>query len=268
MKRLLLSALLCAVALPSSAQTTAAPAAPAYDDVKKLVETNMGFVPETVTRFDMGMYEVTVGRQILYVDKDVRFVFQGNLFDVKTRENLTGTRHEMLSMIDPTTLPTQLALKFVEGKGERVLHVFSDPQCEGCRRLTQSLLKMENVTVYTYVTPIMESEDLAKRILCDKDPAKAWKEWMLDKKEPASDGKCANDTAAKNLKLAQHLDITTVPTIFFPDGIRHEGSMNKMQLEAKFAPPCPIEHMHENDPEHQRKKRLYQHQPKKVEYIP
>lgn len=267
MKRLLLSALLCAVALPSTAQTTPA-AAPAYDDVKKLVETNMGFAPETVTRLDMGIYEVTVGRQILYVDKDVRFVFQGNVFDIKTRENLTQTRHEMLSMVDTSTLPTQLALKFVQGKGERVMHVFSDPKCEGCRRLTQSLDKMENVTIYTYVTPIMESEDLAKRILCDKDPAKAWKDWMLDKKEPTGDGKCANDTAAKNLKLAEQLEITTVPTIFFPDGQRHEGSMNKMQIEGKFAPPCPIEHMHENDPEHQRKKRLYEHQPKKVEYIP
>ena len=207
---------------------------------------------------------MTFGRQILYVDKDARYVFQGNLFDVKTRENLTQTRHDMLSMVDPTTLPKDLAIKFVHGTGERVLYVFSDPKCEGCRRLAQSIDKFENATVYTFVTPIMDSDDIAKRIFCAKDPAQAWKDWMLDKKEPGNDGKCDTPKVEQNKKLAEYLDITTVPTMFFPDGLRHEGSLNKMQLEAKYAPPCPIEHMHENDPDYQRKKRLYQHQPKKV----
>jgi thiol:disulfide interchange protein DsbC len=52
------------------------------------------------------------------------------------------------------TLPLADAIKTVRGKGERVIAVFSDPDCPFCRRLETELDKLDNVTLYTFLYPL------------------------------------------------------------------------------------------------------------------
>jgi thiol:disulfide interchange protein DsbC len=59
------------------------------------------------------------------------------------------------------------ALKTVRGNGQRQLAIFSDPNCGYCKRLEKSLQQLDNVTIYTYLIPILspDSAQKSKQIL-------------------------------------------------------------------------------------------------------
>jgi len=78
------------------------------------------------------------------------------------------------------------AIVWKNGTGARKLVVFSDPNCGYCKRLEVDLQKLKNVTVYTFLIPVLgpESGEKSKNIWCSKDQAKAWLGWMLEGKLP------------------------------------------------------------------------------------
>jgi hypothetical protein len=69
----------------------------------------------------------------------------------------------------------------VRGNGKRKLAVFEDPNCGYCKRFERDLQKVDNVTVYMFLYPILsqDSADKSRNIWCAKDKAKAWTDWMV-----------------------------------------------------------------------------------------
>ena len=59
------------------------------DRVKVLVKQKMSIEADSVTRLPSGLYEVVADRNLLYVDKDVKYFFSGYIFDIATQKNLT-----------------------------------------------------------------------------------------------------------------------------------------------------------------------------------
>ena len=82
-----------------------------------------------------GIYEVYVSGKIIYTDENAKYLFFGNLLDVKNQKNLTEDRISELSKIDVKQLPLKQAIKHIKGKGERTLYVFTDPDCPYCQKL-------------------------------------------------------------------------------------------------------------------------------------
>jgi thiol:disulfide interchange protein DsbC len=63
---------------------------------------------------------------------------------------------DALSRIDfNKDLPLQYAIKQVSGSGKRVIAVFEDPNCSYCRKLRTDLMKMKDLTLYTFAYPIL-----------------------------------------------------------------------------------------------------------------
>ena len=124
----------------------------------------------------------------------------------------------------------------VKGNGARKIAVFSDPNCPYCHKLEQMLTQVDNVTVYTFLFPILseDSNTKAKQIWCSADRAKAWRDWMTAKTAPGGAGTCDTPLEA-NLKLGQQLNVTGTPAIIFPDGSRAPGLIDAATLERKFA---------------------------------
>ena len=177
-------------------------AAPDTDRVKTLVKQKMNIEATSVKKLPVGLYEVVANRSLLYVDKDVKFLFAGHIFDIASQKNLTQERLDDLWSSDIKSLPLDQALKTTHGKGERKLYVFADPFCSFCQRLEKTLQNLENVTIYTFVAPLMNSEEMVKRILCSPDPQLAWDNWMLDQKEPpALASQCNTTIDEKNMEL-------------------------------------------------------------------
>jgi thiol:disulfide interchange protein DsbC len=97
---------------------------------------------------------------------------------------------------------------------------------------------MNNVTVYTFMYNILAPDSFvkSKNIWCTTDRLKAWDDWMLNGKTPATAAAgCTTTPNDKVLALGQKLHITGTPTIFFADGTRVPGAVDGPALEEKWA---------------------------------
>jgi len=180
-----------------------------------------------------GLYEVTVGKQILYSDTTGRYLLLGNIRDTNTGADLTQAREDQLNKIDFASLPLKDAVKVVRGNGKRKIAVFSDPTCPYCHKLEETLQSVDNITVYTFLDPILSDRavSMAKQIWCSKDPAKAWENWMVRREPLTGDGSCDVTALNNNLKRGQEMNVTGTPTVFLADGNRLPGAVSADDLE-------------------------------------
>ncbi len=99
------------------------------------------------------------GDDSLYTDAQANFfVIDGSIIEAKSGRNLTEERLQKLSAIEFGALPLDLALKIQRGNGKRVLAMFTDPYCPYCRRLEQSLLQIDDITVYVFMYPVIRPD--------------------------------------------------------------------------------------------------------------
>ncbi|HCZ14490.1 MAG TPA: thiol:disulfide interchange protein [Candidatus Accumulibacter sp.] len=212
--------------------------------VKKAVEEKLGAVVTSVTRTPyLDLYEVYVNGQVVYTDEKVSVLLVGSLIDGKTMKNVTSERIQKLSAIKFADLPLELAVKQVRGDGQRVFVTFEDPNCGYCKRLAKEIAKLDNVTIYTFLYPILSPDSLEKsnRIWCSTDKAKAWNEWMLDGQTPGGKGDCDTTAVKKSVELGRKLAVSGTPTIFFADGERVPGAIPLAKIEEKLAQaPRPL----------------------------
>lgn len=188
-----------------------------------------------------GIFEVRFqsrdGPQIIYTDAQGAYIFTGSLIDAKNDRNLTEERMTKLTAVEWSQLPLDLAIKVQRGNGKRAVAMFTDPYCPYCRRLEQTLLQINDVTVYVFMYPVIrpEAADHSRAAWCSKDRAKAWLELAANDrpKIPAASPNCANPVD-KVLELGRSLRVTGTPTLFFPDGERAGGGMPLEQLRAKL----------------------------------
>ena len=140
-----------------------------------------------------GLWEVRYGgTEILYSDDKGEHIFvNGSLVETKTRTDLTEARIEKLLAVSWDKLPMKDALVIRQGTGARKMAVFVDPNCGYCKRFERDLAGIKDVTVYTFLMPILGPDSTVKSrdIWCAKDPAKAWRAWMLDGAAPPTAAK-------------------------------------------------------------------------------
>ena len=185
-----------------------------------------------------GLFEVRIGNDIFYTDPEGNYLIQGALIDTRARKNLTEERINKLTAIDFKDLQLKNAFTVVRGNGKRKVAVFEDPNCPYCKRFEKDLEKIDNVTVHTFLVPILgaDSTEKSRRIWCASDKAKTWDDWMLRNVAPKEAGaKC--DTAAldANVAFARKYNITGTPTLVFVDGHRVPGAINTQQIEQLLA---------------------------------
>jgi thiol:disulfide interchange protein DsbC len=183
-----------------------------------------------------GLFEVRVGNELFYTDADGNFLIQGNLIDTKLQRNLTEERMDKLLAIDFSALPVKDAFTIVRGSGKRKVAVFEDPNCGYCKRFERDLQKVDNVTIYMFLYPILgpDSTDKSRNIWCAKDRAKAWQDFMVrDQAAPAAS--CDTGALARNLEFGKKYKITGTPTLVFADGSRVPGAIGAAQVEKLLA---------------------------------
>jgi len=173
-----------------------------------------------------GLYEVYVAGKMIYTDESAQYLLFGNLLDIKNKRNLTEERLVELNKIDVKQLPLEQAIKYVKGKGERTLYVFTDPDCPYCQKLEQYMTTIDNVAIYLFLFPLKklhpQAEIAANKIWCAKNQYDAWEDYMLHRKLPQSATQC-DAPIQKNLLLGQKLKITGTPTLFLQNGERVAG---------------------------------------------
>lgn len=217
-------------------------------EIQKSLEAKLGIKVESVTKAGyLGLYEVYADGHIFYTDEKLTAMLVGgdliraqqaiNLIDLKNSRNITDERMRKLTAIKFSELPLDQAIKQVKGDGKRVLATFEDPNCGYCKRLAKDLQKLDNVTIYTFLYPILSEDSLKKsrQIWCSADRSKAWNDWIIDGKNPGGRDNCDTTAVTRNQEYGRRLNITGTPTVIFADGERVPGAIPLKVLEQKLA---------------------------------
>lgn len=182
-----------------------------------------------------GIYEVVVGRKVFYVTADGKYLIFGNIVDPVSKKSLTEDRTQQLSKIDWNKLPLDLAIKEVNGTGERKLAVFSDPECPYCQMFERQVAPLlTNTTIYTFLFPLpmhQKAKPDAEAIWCSKDRTSVWTNWMRSKMPIPAGKKC--DTSGLDKIYAVGTDVVQVegtPTIILSNGQILPGMLPADQL--------------------------------------
>ena len=243
-----LAAALMAVALvaaaadkdPAPAASRAAP--PAVDSAlrKNLPQRMPNFpkIDEIRSTPVPGLYEVRIGSELFYSDAEGSYIITGDMMDTKNRRNLTQERVDKLTAIDFSQLPLKDAFTIVRGDGKRKLAVFEDPNCGYCKRFEHDLQKIDNVTVYMFLYPILgaDSVEKSKAVWCSRDRGRTWLDWMV-RNEPIGKAlePCDASVLARNTELGRKHKITGTPTLIFADGSRVPGAIGAAEIEKLLA---------------------------------
>ena len=209
-----------------------------------------------------GFYEVILGEGVSYVfitadtlekldlinekNRDAYFqhwIFGGVFYDMKNQIDLTAPMKKLAQMVDVSKLPVENAITREAGKAENTLFVFTDPRCPFCKKLEAELVKLENVRIHTFLTPLTslhpDAKEVSARILCAKDKAKAFEDFMLKGKEISEPAQCQT-TLEANERLMTELGIKGTPTIFFENGERATGALSAEAIQKKFEATAAI----------------------------
>ncbi len=185
-----------------------------------------------------GLWEIRIGTDIFYSDEHGNHLIQGELIDTKSRANLTEARIARLTAIDFAALPLKDAIVWKQGSGARKLAVFADPNCGYCKKFERDLQQVKDVTVYTFLYPILggDSPEKSRNIWCAKDSTKAWRDWMIEGVAPLKTmGQCDTAALERNTAFGRKHKVNGTPALVFEDGKRVPGAMGTEAIEKQLA---------------------------------
>lgn len=183
-----------------------------------------------------GLIEIETSQEILYTDKEGKYIIAGKVLEVSSRKDLTTERWDEINKVDFENLPFNLAIKTVKGNGERKLAVFEDPNCIFCKKFWHTLETMDNITIYSFQYNVLSPDSIIKSrdIWCSADREKAMKDWMLNGALPqTADSSCVSPHE-QILLLGKKYKILGTPGVIFEDGTRAPGAVDANYLENKF----------------------------------
>lgn len=226
--RILALAALCLAVLPARADEA---------QIRKVIESKLdGARIESVRPVPvLGLYEVVIrsedGPRIVYTDAEATSIILGSIYDVRHDRNLTEERMNKLLAINFESLPMQDAVKIRRGSGRRVLAMFSDPYCPACQQFEKELARIDDITIYVFMYPVIHPElaEQSRAIWCSPDRSKAWLDLALRGKRPSANADCTNPLE-RNLVLGHRLGVNSTPTLFLANGERLRGGLSSAHL--------------------------------------
>ena len=185
-----------------------------------------------------GLWEVRIGVDLLYTDAEGTYLIEGgSIIDKRSRSNLTQQRIAKLTAIRFEDLPLKDALVIKQGSGARKLAVFGDPNCGYCKRLERDLQALKDVTIYTFIYPVLgaDSDAKSRAIWCTKDAMANWRKWMIDgAAPPRAMGECDTGAIERNVAFGRKHRINGTPALVFEDGVRVPGAMPAAEIEKRL----------------------------------
>ena len=174
------------------------------------------------------IYEVVVNdSDLFYTEKDGKHLFFGTLVKVENGKkiNLTEDRVNQLTAVDFKDFNLSDAITRKIGNGKDKIITFEDPNCGYCKKLQPELAKLTNVTIYTFVLPILGPKSLedSKAIWCSADKAKEWENHFKTGSVPKLE-ECDTSALDRNLAFARSHKIQGTPAIFFENGKSIKGA--------------------------------------------
>lgn len=177
-----------------------------------------------------GMYEAVFGPQVIYVSKDGRYVFEGDLYDLSSRTNLTenvrrGGRAKVISGLDTADM-----IIFSPENPKYTITAFTDIDCGYCRKLHKHIADYNklgiafrylsfprsgvNTPSYSKALSVWCAKDRKEAITFAKNGAK-----LEQVKEIAQvEGKDCKNIVLGHMSAAREVGVTGTPTLVLENG--------------------------------------------------
>jgi thiol:disulfide interchange protein DsbC len=126
-----------------------------------------------------------------------------------------------------------MAVRRVKGNGKRTLITFEDPNCGYCRQLQNELVKLDNVTIYTFLWPFLAESSLTKSqaVWCAKDRGEKFEAVMIKNDPGKPPAGCEYPHAGRVAEMAQKMGLNGTPAIFLADGTEYMGPRTAAALD-------------------------------------
>ena len=184
-----------------------------------------------------GILMVQVNGDIVYTTSDGKYLIQGRVIDMDTREDLTEAakaevRRELLAGID-----TSRQITFSPDEPEYELMVFTDIDCGYCRKLHAQMAEYneQGIAISYMAFPRAgigsPSYEKAVSVWCAENPQEA----MTQAKAGANpDPKQCDNPIAEQYQLGQQLGVTGTPALLTADGSLIPGYVPPEQLRQRL----------------------------------
>ena len=170
-----------------------------------------------------GIFEFSQGADVSYLTADGRYFLDGNVYDMGTRQNLTEERRTKARVALINTVPESQMLIFSPKKPQYTITVFTDVDCQYCRKLHSQMAELNRLGVrvrylfYPRTGPNTESWHKAEAVWCSADRNEAL---TRAKAGGALDtGKtCGPTPVAQEYALGQSIGVRGTPAIVTENG--------------------------------------------------
>lgn len=181
-----------------------------------------------------GLYQVTLGSNVIYMSADAKYLFNGNVVDLATRENLTESAQNKARLQVLTVIPEKSMIVYpARGKSEHTISVFTDIDCPYCKKFHKDIAELnENGITVRYLAfprsgPQTPSYYKMESVWCDKDRVKAMDVAMSGAEPPA---KTCVSPLMDHMAQAQNFAISGTPTLLFDNGQMVPGYVPAKEL--------------------------------------
>ncbi len=204
---------------------------------KTLAKIIPGATPDIVTETPYkGLYEVVYGSDVFYLSEDGRYLFQGDMVDLLTQDNLTEQRRTKGRHKQMQTVALETKIRFIpeNRKPEHVVDVFTDVDCFYCQKLHIEMVDYlrEGIEIRYLAFPRAgvnsHSYDKIVSVWC-ADDQKA--EMTLAKNKQIPQKRGCDNPVQDHMALAKKIGVTGTPALVFSDGTLMPGYLPALQLK-------------------------------------
>lgn len=192
-----------------------------------------------------GLYQVTLGPQVVYVTADGRYLLRGDILELESGRDLTRTQRDEARIAYIDRINRKNMIVFPVPHPKHTLTVLTDIDCQYCRAIAQEMPQLASLGVelrylaYPRAGVGSPSWDQAVAVWCAKDRRTAYRDAMQGK-PVAMAKKCDAAPVAAGYDLAQRLGATGTPVIITETGQLIDGYLPAEQLVQLLNDPAAL----------------------------
>ena len=182
-----------------------------------------------------GIYEVLVGTQLYYVSSDGKYLFNGKLYDLDKKEDLTSPKTQKVKLDAINAEGEQNMIIFAPKDYKHTITVFTDIDCGYCRKLHSEIDQYNDLGIRVRYLSFPRAG------VGSPSYKKAVSVWCSDnRKEAMTQAKAGKDIESKEcdnpvkqqMELGQAVGVNGTPALFLEDGEMLPGYVPAGRLAA------------------------------------
>lgn len=173
-----------------------------------------------------GIYQVTIGPDVIYMSRDGNYVLKGEIIDIGNRRNLTEDFHAQKRINLLNTIADSEYIEFSSTKTKNHIYVFTDVDCGYCRKLHRDVPELNSMGIavryLAYPRAGVDSiigEEM-RNVWCAENRQKAL---TTSKNRQPIEVKICDAPIARHHALGRELGVTGTPAIFLENGRKLPG---------------------------------------------